>query len=128
MGYAFTFEQPASGGTFSLNNWQMGFVREIMREAGAAAGQGLEPALHTPGLEPTEQTADMKKFLTNGNWHVSAEEADFIATRLRLAASKGVIADVLSFFDDAPDDVQQWVSDFADFNERSVAQDGYRVR
>ncbi|MGV9457064.1 hypothetical protein [Streptomyces sp. NPDC003635] len=128
MGYAFTFEQPAPGGTFSLNNWQMGFVREIMREAGAAAGQGLEPALRTPGLEPAEHTADMNKFLSNGNWHVSAEEAGFIAMRLRLAASKGVIADVLSFFDDAPDDVGQWVSDFADFNERSAGQDGYRVR
>ncbi|WP_418960240.1 hypothetical protein [Streptomyces tritici] len=128
MGYAFTFEQPAHGGTFSLNNWQMGFVREIMREAGAAAGQGLEPALGTPGLEPTEQTADMAKFLSNGNWHVSAEEAGFIALRLRLAASKGVIADVLSFFDDAPDDVREWVAGFADFNERAVAQGGYRVR
>ncbi|MFG2339518.1 hypothetical protein [Streptomyces yangpuensis] len=128
MGYAFTFEQPAPGDTFSLNNWQMGFVREAMREAGAAAGQGLQQVLRTPGLEPTGQTVDMEKFLSNSNWHVSGEEAGFIASCLRLAASKDVISDLMSFFDDAPDEVEQWIEDFADFNERSVSHDGYRVR
>lgn len=128
MGYAFEFEQPASGGSFALSNGQMGFVREVMREAGAAAGQGLEPALRTPGLEPTGQTVDMEKFLSNSNWHVSASEAGFIATRLRAAMSKHVIADLMSFYDDAPADAGQWVSDFADFNDRSAAHGGYRVR
>ncbi|RST12607.1 hypothetical protein E2C00_01815 [Streptomyces sp. WAC05374] len=128
MGYAFTFEQPASDGSFGLNNWQMGFVREAMREAGAAAGQGLGQALRAPGLEPTDRTVAMDKFLSNSNWHVSAAEAEFIAARLRLAINEHVVSDLLSFFDDAPEEAAQWVSDFADFNERSVAHDGYRVR
>ncbi|MFB9387881.1 hypothetical protein ACFPM3_12035 [Streptomyces coeruleoprunus] len=128
MGYAFEFERPAAGGTFSLNNWQMGFVREALREAGAAAGQGLEQVLRAPGLEPTGQTVDMAKFLSNDNWHVTSEEAAFIATRLRLAADESVIADLLSFFDDAPAEAGQWIADFADFNARSAAHEGYRVR
>ncbi|MFF0201316.1 hypothetical protein [Streptomyces sp. NPDC005017] len=128
MGYAFEFERPAPGGSFGLNTYQMGFVREIMREAGAAAGQGLQQALRMPGFEPEERTVDMEKFLSNSDWHVSAEEALFIASRLRLAASEHLVAELMSFYDDAPRDVGQWIDDFARFNELSASHDGYRVR
>ncbi|MFF8848319.1 hypothetical protein ACF08N_37705 [Streptomyces sp. NPDC015127] len=128
MGYEFEFEQPAPGGTFALSNWQMSFVHEVMWEAGAAAGQGLEQALHMLGFEPDDQTVVMKRFMSNSHWHVSANEARFIASRLRLATSKHLISELLPFYDDAPEDAEQLVDDFANFNEVSTAHDGYRVR
>jgi hypothetical protein len=128
MGYAFEFERPAPGGSFGLSNWQMSFAREVMREAGAVAGQGLGQALSMLGFEPEERTVDVEKFLSTSEWHVSADEALFIASRLRLAASKHLIAELMSFCDDAHEDVGKWIDDFARFNELSAAHDGYRVR
>ena len=128
MGYAFEVERPTVGGTFSLTDWQMSLVREVMREAGAAAGQGAEQVLRMPGFEPDERTVIMEKFLSNSGSYVSADEARFIASRLRLAANKHLISELMSLYGDASVEVGQWVDDFAGFNELSTAHDGYRVK
>lgn len=69
-----------------------------------------------------------------GRPHRDADEFHSEANRARMAAGQALTdsdrapSDLLSFFDDAPDEAAQWVSDFADFNERSVAHAGYRGR
>jgi hypothetical protein len=128
VGYAFETEQPAPGNSVGFNNWQMSFLREIMREVGAADEAGFPQALRLTGFAPSDQSAPMEKFLSNGNWHVTEQEARFIADRLRAGIAEGVPQEVVSFFDDAPNDVVVWVKEFADFNELAADRGGYRVR
>ncbi|WP_344968787.1 hypothetical protein [Streptosporangium fragile] len=114
----------------NFNGWMMGYIRLIMLEAGAITAPGLEQALKVEGLEPNEQSVDMAKFQSNDGWHITAEEARFIASRLRLAVEHHVPGDTLSFLDDAPPtkDVVEWLEEFADFNERAAAHGGYLVK
>jgi hypothetical protein len=131
MGYSFTLDPPSDGARSgcAFNNWQMNYVRMVMVEAGAIAGNGLKSALRTPGLEATAQTLPAATFATNGGAHVTPAQAAFIAGRLRQALDQYVVQDLLSFLDDAPDsgEVKQWVQDFANFNEQTAGQDGYYV-
>ena len=131
MGYSFTYDPPSdfaeSGCGF--NNDQMNYVRLIMLEAGAIDGNGLKAALKTPGLEPTDETIDASNFMSNGGWRITPEQARFVAARLRQAVAEDVIFELLMFFDDAPSsaEVREWVVEFATFNERAAARDGYYV-
>jgi hypothetical protein len=131
MGYSFTLDPPSdharSGCAF--NNWQMTYVRMVMVDAGAIAGNGMESALRTPGLETTDQTLPAATFMSNGGAHVTPGQAAFIAGRLRLALDHGVVSDLLSFLDDAPGsaEVSEWVREFAAFNEETAGQNGYYV-
>ena len=131
MGYSFTYDRPSdhaeSGCGFNIH--QMTYVRLIMVEAGAIDGDGLKAALKTPGLEPTADTVPARNFLSNGGWRITPEQAAFIAARLRSAVAKNVIPDLLIFFDDHPNgaEVREWVEEFATFNERAAAREGYYV-
>ncbi|MDG6107875.1 hypothetical protein Daura_34530 [Dactylosporangium aurantiacum] len=132
MGYAFSFDPPTDEGYAStpcaFNGEQMNYVRLIMIEAGAIAGDGFEQALRTPGLEPGEQTLRARRFQYNEG-HVTAAEAAFVAGRLRAAAEAKVAAELLSFYDEHPgvDQVTAWVEQFAAFNEQAAARDGYYI-
>ncbi|MER6170275.1 hypothetical protein [Streptosporangium sp. NPDC001681] len=129
MGYSFTFEKPPHDGC-NFNIWQMQFLRLIMLEAGVVRDEYLEQALKVEGLEPTEQSVDMAKFQSNDGWHITAEEASFIAARMRLAVEHDVPGELVLYLDEAPpaEALVQWVEEFADFNERATAHGGYRVR
>jgi hypothetical protein len=130
MGYAFSFDPPTEEGYLStpcaFNGHQMNYVRLIMIEAGVLTGDGYEQALATPGLEVTEETLPTRRFLYNEG-HTTAVEAAFIARRLRAALQAGVVAELLSFFDDHPgkDEVTAWVEEFAAFNELAAQKSGY---
>jgi hypothetical protein len=128
VGYSFELSTPGDGASYSLNDWQFGFVREALREVGAAVEAGYQQALETAGFEPSADSVDMLKFRSNSNWHVTAAEAAFVAGRLRAGLAAGVVSDLLSFFDDAPPEARTWVAEFAAFNERAAAGAGYRVR
>ena len=131
MGYSFTYDRPSdhaeSGCSFNIH--QMTYVRLIMVEAGAIDGDGLKAALKTPGLEPTADTVPARNFLSNGGWRITPEQAAFIAARLRSAVEKDVIFELLMFLDDAPgrEEIREWVEEFATFNERAAAREGYYV-
>lgn len=59
MGYYLTRDRPPNDGRESgcaFNTWQMTYLRLVMVEAGAIAGNGLASALRTAGLESGEQT------------------------------------------------------------------------
>jgi hypothetical protein len=131
MGYSFTLDPPGDGARSgcAFNNWQMNYVRLVLVEAGAIAGNGLTSALRTPGLEPTNQTLPAATFMFNSGTHVDRAQAEFIAGRLSQALDQNIIGDLLSFLDDAPAgaEVAQWVQEFAGFNERMAEQDGYYV-
>ncbi|MBV1855829.1 hypothetical protein [Catellatospora tritici] len=131
MGYSFTFDKPHDGVAVdcAFNGYQMNFVRLIMIEAGAIAGDGFTAAIHNPGLETCADTVPAMNFLSNDGWHITAHEAAFIASRLRQAVELRVVPDLLSFFDDRPGaaDVRDWVEEFAAFNERAARRDGYYV-
>jgi len=131
MSYAFTLDRPADGVAVgcAFNGYQMNQVRLILIEAGAIAGDGFESALKRPGLEPSDETLAARKFRSNAGWHITAAEADFIATRLRAALHLDVIADLLMFLDETPDptELRDWVEEFATFNEMAGQHDGYYV-
>ena len=131
MGYSFTYDPPSDGAESgcAFNNHQMNYVRLIMVEAGAIDGDGLESALHAPGLETAPDTVASRNFLSNGGRHITPEQATFIAARLRRAVTQGVIGDLLMFLDDSPGaaEVREWVEEFASFNERAAGRDGYYV-
>ena len=131
MGYAFSLEEPHDGvrTPCAFSNDQMQYVRLVMIEAGATAGGGFEAALPRPGLEPCADTVPIARFRSNGGWHVTAREAAFVATRLRRAVELDVVDDLLMFLDDSPDGalVQEWVEEFAAFNEHAAERDGYYV-
>ena len=132
MGYAFSFDPPTDEGYAStpcaFNNEQMNYVRLIMIEAGVLSGDGFTQALHTPGLEVCEETLPTRRFLYSEG-HTTADEAGFIARRLRAALGAGVVADLLSFFDDHPgtDQVTAWVNEFAAFNDKASERAGYHA-
>ena len=132
MGYAFTLERPHDDVAVpcAFNGDQMNYVRLVMIEAGAVAGGGFEsPTRPAPGLEITEQTLPISLFLSNDGWHITPDQAAFVAGRLRRAVAGGVVSLLMDFLDDAPDrdDVLSWVEEFAAFNEGAAAQDGYFV-
>ncbi|MFI6517891.1 hypothetical protein ACIBF1_20210 [Spirillospora sp. NPDC050679] len=131
MGYAFTFEKSYDGVAVpcAFNHYQMNYIRLIMVEAGAIADDGLTAAMGGPGLEVCAQTVPAERFFSNAGWRITAQEAEFIGTRLRRVLETSIIVDLLSFYDDAPDYalVGEWVKEFAEFNERAAAQDGYYV-
>jgi hypothetical protein len=130
MGYAFSFDPPTDDGYAStpcaFDGEQMNYVRLVMIEAGAVAGDGFNQALETPGLEVTEESLPTRRFLYNEG-HVTAAEAAFVARRLRAALQAGVVGELLSFFDEDPgeDEVTTWVEQFAAFNEKAAERSGY---
>jgi hypothetical protein len=130
MGYSFSCDPPSDHARHgcAFNDWQMTYVRLVMVEAGAINGDGLK-APDLPGFEVEERTLRAKLFLSNDGWRISAEDAGFIAARLRAAVAAGVVGQLLSFFDDAPPtaEVREWVEEFATFNESAAARDGYYV-
>ncbi|WP_030171759.1 hypothetical protein [Spirillospora albida] len=131
MGYAFTLERPHDDTAVhcAFNGEQMNYVRLIMIEAGATAGDGFAAALGGPGLETCADTVPIDRFMSNDAWHITAREAEFIAGRLRRAVELGVIDDLLGFYDESPGTaaVRSWVEEFAAFNERAARQNGYHV-
>jgi hypothetical protein len=132
MGYSFTWDPPSDDAVSGcgFNGHQMNYVRMVMLEAGAIAGDGfLAPPRPLPGLEPSPMTLPARRFMYNDGEHITADEAGFIAARLRRAMELRVISELLSFFDDAPDttEVQKWTEEFATFNERAAQRDGYYV-
>ncbi|MGI5169909.1 hypothetical protein ACQEU3_36710 [Spirillospora sp. CA-253888] len=131
MGYAFTFEKSHDDVAVpcAFNHHQMNYVRLIMVEAGAIAGDGLAAAMGGPGLEVCDRTVPAERFFSNAGWRITAAEAAFIAARLHRVLETSIIVDLLGFFDDAPGHavVTDWVKEFAAFNERAAGQDGYYV-
>ncbi|MFC9970268.1 hypothetical protein ACFVH6_05125 [Spirillospora sp. NPDC127200] len=131
MGYAFTFEKSHDDVAVpcAFNYYQMNHIRLIMVEAGAIVDDGLAAAIGGPGLEVCDRTVPAERFYSNDGRRITAQEAGFIATRLRRVLETSIIVDLLSFFDDAPGHaaVAEWVEEFAAFNERAAAQDGYYV-
>jgi hypothetical protein len=130
MGYTFTWDKPADDAVsgYALNNYQMNYVRLIMIESGAIAGDGLSsPEQPKPGLETSAETLPAKKFMSNDGWHITAPEAGFVAARLRRAVELDVVDDLLMFFDHPPDDLQVWVEEFAAFAERAAERNGFYV-
>jgi hypothetical protein len=130
MGYLFEFEKRAAKGIYELNDWQMGLVREVLREVGAGSEPGVKQALAAKGFAPTSESVSMNKFKSNDNWHVTPLECRFIAKRLRRGIVESVHAELMLLYDDAPSDEEmgRWLDEFASFNERASEHGGYRVR
>jgi hypothetical protein len=131
VGYAFTLQKPHDGVAVdcAFDSDQMTYVRLIMLESGAITGDGLEAALSRAGLEVSAETLPTSTFTSNSGQHVTADQAGFIAARLRRAVEAGIIGDLLGFYDDSPGTaaVRAWVEEFAEFNERAAQLDGYYV-
>ncbi|MEV4491351.1 hypothetical protein AB0K04_14675 [Micromonospora coxensis] len=130
MGYGFTVDEPHDGVGVGcgFDNERMSYVRMVMIEAGVLTGDGVEAVFRLPGLEPEDESLPVGTFIGVGA-RVTGAQAAFIAERTRRAVRLGVIPDLLEFLDDAPpsDAVQEWVEQFAAFNERAVSAGGYHV-
>lgn len=126
MGYDFAIEGTGSG--HRLNDWQMGFVRLVMLEAGAVAGGGLERIFGNEQFAPAADTVPVGHFSSNDGWQVTAAQSAFIATRLRAALAADLIGDMALFYDDQPTQLGEWVDEFATFNEEAATRGGYLVR
>ncbi|GGN49129.1 hypothetical protein GCM10010109_86840 [Actinoplanes campanulatus] len=130
MGFAFSFDPPTDDGfagtPCAFSSEQMNYVRLIMVEAGVLSGDGFTQALETPGLEVSEETLPARRFAYSEG-HTTAAEAEFIARRLRAALDAGVVAELLSFFDEHPgaEQVTAWVEQFAAFNGQAATRAGY---
>jgi len=132
MGYSFLWEPPRDGADSGcdFNVFQMQYVRLVMIEAGAIAGDGFaSPPSPRDGLDVTADTLPASKFMSNGGWHITPEQAAFIAARLRQAVRLDVVPELLMFLDDGPStsDLRGWVEEFATFNEHAAQRDGYYV-
>ena len=115
----------------NLTGHEMMYVRMILIEAGAIEDDKyMSPVSPKPGLERTPETFPASMFESNDGQYVDAERAAFVARRLRRAVELGVVSDMLSFLDDAPETeyVRAWVEEFAEFNELAARYGGYTVR
>lgn len=108
----------------------MQYVRMVMIDAGVIVGKGLNRVIEYDGLEPGPESLPAATFMSNDGWHVTAEQAAFTARRLRRAVAENIPCVLMSFFDDGPEgrDLEAWVVEFAEFNEKAAQEDGYHVR
>lgn len=112
-----------------FNGWMMGFVREFLREVGAVRSQpGYEQAMHLTGFEPGPLSVPIEWFIRNGGDIISADQAAFMAARVRAGMTSDAM-EVFNFLDDAPEPAvaAQWLEEFAVLNERAAQGNGYRV-
>ena len=141
MGYDFFFKKDGPKGSIGATSRLIPLLREAMIKTGAAHRGDDPQATQTPGFAATSESVDLKKFLSNDGWHVSAEEAKFIASRLEQGLSEGLIGEIVAkhidrgrkaglsdfFVFDNPDEALICIREFVDFNLRAVEYDGYFV-
>jgi hypothetical protein len=126
MGYDFAMEGAGAG--HRLDDWQMGHVRQVMLEAGAVAGGGLERLFGNEQFAPSAETVPVGHFSSNDGWQVTAAQSAFIAARLRAALTADLIGDMALFYYDQPTQLRDWIDEFATFNEQAASNGGYLVR
>ncbi len=134
MGFDFQFanesgpEAPASGPGvwYRFTSWEMGWVNGILLNTGAAKDPN---AFTTPGWEPTKDSVDLYKFKSNDGWLITPEECRHIASRLRKFVAENEVGSYLSFFDDDPpkEEVEGWLTSFADYCENAAENEGFKV-
>ncbi|MET7424582.1 hypothetical protein [Dactylosporangium sp. NPDC005555] len=122
MGYDFTAEDAG----LKLDDWQMGFVRLVLLEAGAIAGGGQERLFGNEQFAPSASSLPASHFNAGGS-QVSPAQCAFIAARLRAALTADLIGDMALFYFDQPTQLRDWVEEFATFNETATTCGGYRV-
>lgn len=122
-------ESPGDPSAVEFNGWMMGLIREFLREVGAVRSEpGGVQALEMAGFEPGPLSIPIEWFCHNNGDVVSADQARFMAARVR-AGMESEAMDMFGFFDDAPEPAvtRQWLEEFVGLNERAARGSGYRV-